>query len=352
MFNIPSNILEELKEKMKISEGTLSFKYTSNDLLNPETLWWVIFENIAWWHIFRLVRTDGLSLDFYYSSPWTGTRLASIDLSKIGSESTSFLVIFTWSPEKIQLHIWPLNPRWELLSVEWKKANFELRIWESWDIYSVGDEGVNVMWLKVFQNWKKELQSTAINSWNETKQAIEILKTGQSKEWYIYETIQTNIIISTLVTWSEVYCKRRALELEQEWIMPNLGNYYTPEKLSEYEANAQKKWVKLFNFIVEGKTSFQNYERCNEFYNKIYWIKFWELIWIKNTDLEELQKFIWFRHKIVHEESILLWMLNQESVPPAEPIFPNKALSNKAIEIFDIFIQSLHQATIELRKEN
>ena len=351
MFNIPSNILDELKEKMKMPEGTFSFKYTSSDLLNPEIPWWILFENVAWWHIFKLKRTDSLLLNFHYSSPWTGTRLASIDLSKIRSETTSFLIIFTWSPEKIQLHIWPLNPKWELLSAEGEKSNFELQIGKSWGIYSVGDEGVSIMWLKVFVDWKQELQSTAINSWNETKQAIEILKTGQSKEWYIYENIQTNIIILTLVTWFEVYCERRALELENEWIIPNLWNYYKPEKLSEIETDAQRKWMKLFDFIVEEKNSFQSYERCKEFYNKIYWIKFWELAWIKNSDLEELQKFIWFRHKIVHEESILLWMLNQENVPPAEPIFPNQALADKAMETFDNFIRSLHQTTLRLKQE-
>lgn len=368
MLNIPPNILEDLKEKMKMPEGTFVFKYTSSELLNLNIPWWIIFENIAWWHIFRLIRTDNLSLDFYYSSPWTGTKLASIDLSKIDSGTTSFKIIFKWSTENIWLYIWPQNPEWELLLAEGGKSDFDLQVGKSWSIYSIGGKRVSVTWIKVFQNWKKELQSTAINSWNETKKAIEILKTGQSTEWFIFEVIQTNIIISTLVTWFEVYCERRALELEKEWIAPDIQNFFPKkptniliklirkyfkryDKFTTIKIKAKEKWIELFEYIIRNEVSFQSYERCKEFYNKIYWIKFWKLVWIKNTDLEELQKFIWFRHKIVHEESILLWMLNQENVPPAEPIFPNQALADKAIETFDNFIQSLHQTTLRLKQE-
>ena len=82
-------------------------------------------------------------------------------------------------------------------------------------------------------------------------------------------------------------------------------------------------------------------------YNKGYKIRFSEL-GLSTDLLEDIKRFINYRHKIIHV-SPSIGMLNQEEVPPAKPVFPNKETVQKAEKCFVEFIDKLHKATLKLR---
>ena len=96
--------------------------------------------------------------------------------------------------------------------------------------------------------------------------------------------------------------------------------------------------------------NFQNFQKCKIAYNKAYEIKFGDL-GIKTSTLEKIQKFILYRHRIIHV-SALLGILNQPEVPPDEPVFPKNELRVDAIREFNDFIGKLHDATLELRRKD
>ena len=71
---------------------------------------------------------------------------------------------------------------------------------------------------------------------------------------------------------------------------------------------------------------------------------------VDNIVLENIQKYIQYRHRIVHA-SPLLTVLNEDDDTSREPIFATKILES-AIEEFTELIRKLHNKTLELRPEN
>jgi hypothetical protein len=113
------------------------------------------------------------------------------------------------------------------------------------------------------------------------------------------------------------------------------------------ESRARDPKAPVLRLVVGRTTSFQNYERCRDAYSRGYGIKFCEL-GLAEAKLRDLQSYIGYRHKIIHV-SPFLGMLNQEKVPPEEPVFPKKETAERAKGCFREFIEALHQATLSLR---
>lgn len=76
----------------------------------------------------------------------------------------------------------------------------------------------------MFFDGKPVLEPTAIETWQNTIQGVRLLQKGKSDEGYIFEVLICNLVIATLVTGFETYCKTRFIELEKEGIKPNLEN--------------------------------------------------------------------------------------------------------------------------------
>ena len=160
-----------------------------------------------------------------------------------------------------------------------------------------------------------------------------------------------------LVTGFEAYSKKRFLELEQEGIAPKndaiIKDFY-PKKEREagiqqlLEEEASEAGVSLLQHIVSRNTiNFQNYDNCKRAFNKGYGIKFGEL-GATNETLGSIQSYIRYRHKIVHTSPVI-GFLNQEHVPPQEPVFSNKQTASHAAGCFSVFIDLLHNKTLSLR---
>lgn len=335
-------------------EGTFEFEYDSPDLFNEEIRGGIILEIPSGQHLFRLERDDNLNLYFYHSSPGTGTRVAIIDL-KMVTKSKKVVITFSWSPKEMNFFI--ASPASMPISAKEIPSEKQFRIGMDGSVHQIGDNGIEIMGVNIYQGNQPILQPTAIDAWNETINAIEILSTGESTTGYIYETILTNSILTILVTGYEAYTKKRFLELEQEGIAPNIeqiiSKFYSKKEIEVgikqilQEKAAEKEISLLQSIIQDGKVSFQEYEKCKIAYNKGYGIKFGELNFTNNI-LEDIQKFIKYRHKIIHV-SASLSILNQEKMSTESPVFPNKKLATKAIVCFKEFIEKLHNTTLNLR---
>lgn len=153
-------------------------------------------------------------------------------------------------------------------------------------------------------------------------------------------------------------CKRRFLELEQEGINPDLDALLSVVLVQEerqkrdrgealqIDQDAAQQGVSLIEHLSGlRRLDFQDFTRCKRLYNKAYHIKFGEDLNLSSQLLEEVQRFIKARHRIVH-------------VTPLSPMIfePGKmddeamdARVERATRAFDTFINELHAATLRLR---
>jgi len=358
MLNISSDIIEQIREAIRRPVGTAFFVYGSDVLFDPEVPGGILFEIVSGAHIFRVVRDDELQLLFYHSSPGTGTRVATVDLNNV-VPSPKVSLSFTWTPTEINFYVGSLVANGQFVSAKGVPSSKQFRVGRDGSVFQVGDAGVNVMGVSVYQNGKPILQPTALDAWESTVKSIEVLLGSSSDEGYLFDVVVTNLTLSILVTGFEAYCKTRFLEIEQEGIKPDIDalvyELFTPEQreiglpdvlASEAEANH----MSFLQKIVDEKIKFQNFKRCNKAYNKAYGVKFGE-IGVISDDLKLLKSVIQYRHLIVHV-SPLLGMLNQHEVPPEEPVFSNREFGNDALKCFDDFIAKLHDTTLHLQRQD
>jgi len=213
------------------------------------------------------------------------------------------------------------------------------------------------MGVNIYQAGQPIVLPTAKDAWGETVKAIEVLATGESKEGYIFEVVDRKSTLAILVTGFEAYSKKRFLELEQEGLTPDTHSiidafYPNHAREAGFAAALQTEAAEagtttLQHIVSRGAINFQNYGNCKRAFNKAYGIKFGEL-GIDSDTLKELQSYIRYRHRIIHV-SPSIGMLNQENVPPEQPVFPKKETAENAIKCFSNFIDELHKSTLYLR---
>lgn len=353
MNNIPLNIFKQIKEAMQRPEGTVSFTYKSKVLFNPKVPGGIIFEVPSGAHLFRVERGDNLQLSFYHSSPGIGTRVATVDLKNL-VPSPKVLLIFSWTPTKIRLYVGSLGTNRQLVSATGVPSHKQFIIGKNGSIIQIGNMGTKVMEVRIYKNGKPVLLPTAYDAWKNTINAIKILFKGYSEEGFIFDVIVTNLTLSILVTGFEAYCQKRFIELEQEGIKPDMEalilKFFSNKEREAGLPNilaleAEKEHKSFLQKIVEKRRiNFQNYSDCKSAYNKAYRVKFGEIN-VSSNDLKLIQRFILYRHRVVHD-SPLLGVLNQPEMPNEQPVFPSKGFRNNALNCFSLFIKKLHDATL------
>lgn len=358
MNNVSPEILAQIKSAICRPEGTVTFDYTCPELFDNSVNATKIIEIPSGEHLFLLERDKNLFINFYHSSPGTGTRVASINLADI-EKSDSLFFAFVWSPNGIRLHLGPKikGQNTELVVAVGIPSAKTFRVGKDGAVYQIGDHSVQVSGISMYREGQPVLLPTALDAWKETVSSIKLLATGKSSEGYMYESVVSNLSLAILVTGFEAYSKKRFLELDMEGIVPNIGeliNSFFPKRERDIGINetlkleATEAQKSLLAYIVnKGVINFQNIDNCKRAFNKCYGIKFGEM-GLSNNCLGSLKKIIKYRHKIIHV-SPSIGMLNQENVPPEEPVFPKKELVESAIENFNEFIDVLHKSTLELR---
>lgn len=357
MTNMLDDLFKQIQEKICRPEGTVTFEYFS-EVLFDQSVPGVLFEVPSGAHLFRVEKNDTFQLSFYHSSPGTGTRVATIDLKEVMPSSKVFLA-FSWKPEEIQLQIVPKIAGGQLVSAKGSSSPIQFRVGADGSIFQIGDLGINVMGFSMYQNSELVLSPTALEAWRHTVEAVKILSSGSSEKGYIFEVVTANLSLSILVTGFEAYCQTRFLEIEQEGIKPNMEalilKFFSQKErdadLPDIQKNeSEHENISFLKKIAKKRINFQNYGDSKNAYNKSYGIKFGE-IGVISKDLELLQRLIKYRHRVVHI-SPLIGMLNQQEVPPEEPVFSNKKLRDEAVNCFDLFVTKLHEATLTLKRSD
>jgi len=198
---------------------------------------------------------------------------------------------------------------------------------------------------------KKMIDILAIESWEESLSTISILEAFiRSSDEYKQKLVLNNLIISTVVTGYEAYCKRRFLEMEDEMWAPNneaLINEICGRK--EKENNIQNKLEKmavtsnhsLLKEIVEAKNlNFQNLKKSKTYFKKTYGLIFDE-IGIDSKCEQDFNKILLCRHQITHTSSQLSSFLYKEGT-----ITSNDDLRINAVAITSFLVEKIHAASL------
>lgn len=353
---LSSDLVQHIGKIICIPEGTVEFEYSSTKAFKRNALSGILIEIPANGHMFRIDRTTERVLRFFHSSPGTGTRVASIALDPLPDFENAYFA-FSWSPDEVKFYCGTRDIEPKLLSAVGKLSAISLRIGQGGQIFQIGDDGVQVMGVRVHEKNQPILAPTAREVWLDTIKAINILKTGVSEEGFIFEVVQTSAILSMLVTGLENYTKTRLLELELEGITADWKNLLHEfssgaERTSDFLAELEAKTgvdnkSALINVINNRNINFQNYKHIKRAYKATYGIIIGE-IGLDSQTLSKLQDFIRYRHRAVHV-SPLLTVMNQDKVPPDEPIFASRELSDNAEACFSLVVEALHRATLNIR---
>ena len=226
-------------------------------------------------------------------------------------------------------------------------------------VFQSGNEGLQLMGVRVQRGGKVVLAPTALEVWQRTLQAAELLWTGKSDQGCAFEVLQSPSSLSMLVTGLENYAKTRLREIETEGIAPDASALFAAfssraeresDRLAELQTEAAGAGRSVFAVVVDTiPVNFQNFDDLKRAFRASYGIKFGEI----GVDLEvvaELRRLIGYRHRVVHV-SPLLAFLNQDKVPPEEPVFANRAFSKRAGTVFRSVVDELHKASMAIRSQ-
>lgn len=126
IHGLTEDLIKQVQDALTLSEGTISFRFTSNQLFDRTPYDAIIIPPIrsgeTWIQLDRIAST--LYLRFTYSSPTTGTRKALLDLASLrGSEAVRIALV--WSLSKIGLSVVDAaNPSRGVLSTSASEKEF------------------------------------------------------------------------------------------------------------------------------------------------------------------------------------------------------------------------------------
>ncbi len=339
---------------MNSPEGTITFDFDCKNLFNKEIPHLIVYEKVTNGHIFRVERNDTHNLLYSYASAGTETRVATINLSEIEEFEKAYFAL-TWSPTEIRMHF--IDRQNESNAYCANGVNSEKKLKNiGAQIVEIGDENMEVMDFRIISDGKLIVEPSAIESWKSTMKGVEILLKGTSEDGYLFEVVQANTVISTIVTGFEIYTKKRCVELEKEGIAPDtvaLENklFSAYEKSvgepEEVKRKATVEGITYFEKLVKNHINFQSYEECKRAYSKAYKILFGE-IGLTSNQLLDIQKIIKHRHRIIHV-SPLENIINKDALQAQSSVFINKEFAKNAVSLFENFIKTLHEKTLELR---
>src|SRR6266498_3806443 len=109
------DITHQIRAAMQRPIGTLQFRFTCPEAFGLGKKGGILIQIVSGGHIFRLERSSDRVLSFFYSSPGTGTRVASISLATLPAFDSA-LLWFVWSPAEVRLACGPLMKDGTLLS--------------------------------------------------------------------------------------------------------------------------------------------------------------------------------------------------------------------------------------------
>jgi hypothetical protein len=303
---IPPELLAQIAGAICRPVGTVAFEFSSPDAFRVGAPGGVIIEIPTGGHYFKLERTEDRRLNFYHSSPATGTRLASIDLTPVPSFERAMLA-FEWSPEEIRLHCGPKDITVGHWSATGTTSPVSIRVGTDGTIFHLGDTGLQVAGVRIQRGQSVILAPTARETWESTLQAVSMLWTGSSDQGFMFEVLQSTMTLSMLVTGLENYAKTRFLEIETEGIQSKAEPLFTAfsskaeresKRFSELEALSNGTSTSLLAVVAENsRINFQDFDHLKRAFRTAYGIKIGDL-GLKPHEIEAVRRFIQYRHRI------------------------------------------------------
>ena len=341
-------------ERLNEQQGTITFVMGESNLFEEGVPLIRILEIAKGQTVFILDRDSSFYLRFIQSNPNYKTRIAKINIRDLHNAPKLF-VAFTWSQEGNTIYVGEYG-RGELRSAKsFEDPNIKFRVGKDGRIYQIGDEGVQVGYYSIKVGGETVLEPTAKEVFNFQMEKVRILIEHCKKGDLLFESTLVQQIIVMLTTAFEVYTRTRFVELEKEGKPVNmeaLYNRFVPSRYREQfkkevtESASRQGKTELEILIERRRVNFQSWEDFKDAYNKGYGLRIGE-IGVSSDILLDVQKFIDWRHKIVHSRHDQT-MINAEEVPPAEPIFTNKGLAEKGLDAFQRFMSEFHESTLKL----
>jgi len=305
---------------------------------------------IAGQHVFIIVFSDDQkTLDFYYSVPSSGTRKASLETQKVIEilklSQNEAIIGFSWTPHELSFGVFSKYSN-DSEGVKGNPSDILFRVDKTGNIVQQSSNMSNV---HIYKDGKLNISPTAIETWNETINSINILlEKAYKDDDFQYNVAITNSIVSMIISGFEIYTQRRFVELEGEGLSPNIqklvDKVISTRKTTEDEK--EKLYATSLDKLVEEKINFQSFDKCKQAYNSCYNIVFGNME--KSTELEKLKSFIQCRHQIIHVNPSFS-CLNMKELPKKDPILSNKETAILMRDHFINFINKLHNKTMELR---
>ena len=360
MPGIVPAVAADLADKMAATIGTCEFRGNYRDLLSDEGAAAILFEVVKTATAWQLYRTPDLTLHFVHAAPGTGTREAVLDLRVLqtGTPCHAFFFCLVWAPDRLSLSVGRLDRQGQLQTAEGTRAPFTLQVVADDRVFRIGDVGITVMGARIYSGGKPILRPSAWSAWQEILKAVDTLMRGASPDGYLFEVVAANAALAFLVTGFETYCQTRFHEMQDEGWEPRkealvqafLGQveraqFQRGEQLDLERKAKESGWSFTRALAEEKRIDFQNYDRTKRAFNRAYGIKFGELV--SSGILDDLQRFIEYRHRIIHV-SPLLGLLDGSRVPPEVPVFAGAPTVQSALRTFESFIGALHQSTVML----
>ncbi len=349
MYNPLRIPVEQLNEQ----EGTVEFVVSESNLFDEGTPLIRILEIAKGQTVFILERDSDFNLRFIQSNPSYETKTAKISIRDF-HDAPKLFVAFTWSEKENTIYVGDYGSEFRN-GKSIKDPNIKFRVGKDGAIYQIGDKGIQVGFYRVKVGEKVVLEPMAREIFDFQMEKVRILIENCKKGDFLFESTLAQQIIVMLTTAFEVYARTRFVEFEKEGKVVNMEGLYErfiPKKYRKQfkgeinETTSKQGKTELEVFIERRSVNFQNWESFKDAYNKGYGLKIWE-IGIPNDILVEAQKFIKWRHKIIHSKGDQT-IINFEEVPPSEPIFTNKDLAEKALDVFQKVISKLHENTSKL----
>lgn len=329
-------------------EGTLEFKYRSDQLFDPEAGRGRILDQVAGRHVFRLERDERMRLLFLHSSPGTGTRIATIEMSKL-DRAAGIHVFLLWAPDSTKLVVGPVPPG-SLVEAEGVRSPTQLIVGRSGEVFEVGDVGVSVGSFRAYAGDQLVAEPAAIDAWHDTIRAVKVMRGGRSDEGFMFEVIQANAIVVMLVTGLETYAEKRFVEVAGEGIppdletlridFPRLGGESTPGAPAVGDESV------LDPYVGRPGINFQNYEELKQAFRSAYGIRISALAPLSSDDVRDLKSVIRLRHQVIHVSPL---QAIRAGLGTGNLEFTNQDYADEAISLVERFVSALHQATLTLR---
>lgn len=349
---------QAIRNGLRRPAGAYLFTYKSSWLFDPDAGGdGIIFQVPTGAHLFRVQRNEDLTLTFLHASPTTGTRTATVDLRRV-PKAPEVSIGVRWNPEETTLSVAPVvppdQPRPEVHTSAGLASPRRIAVHESGMIEELG---AGVMAARMYSGGLPIFAPSALDSWSDVREAIRVLLTGSSPDT-MYPMLVANQIISILNTGFESFAKTRFIELEREgWLgdFAELSQEFLPNQVRQQERAAivaaarQTGRTPVWLFTEKRRIDFGDYDAARRAYKAAYGLRFGIDLGLANKDLKGLQRYIQYRHRIVHLSPIMGFLNPAEMAHGEEAVVSGLSEGLRAIELFERFIDAFHRATLRIR---